>query len=347
MHLVTPQTHAAFPPKRSFSSMACSGHIIILFLLCTTARTLAQSTAPYAHAQIDLSSPTEPILNLSFHRDNTSTTSLVFCALNVLPPSARGARGRQATIDTLTSLPQHFAGWFVVQQESRELWLGASLQSGQHNADIRIALPNIVETGDSYPPIYTITIEPSRDLLRDLVGSSGPAATYAELKSVEFLLPPSAEVDDALSSRWTRRGPTRYQLDAVGLVGPAILTFEQMPNWISEWLRDKLAVFFLGFVVAVIIVYFVQHVSGIPDRFHRWIYAFLGALGLIVILVGFGYPFRIATIIFEGAGLVGFSLTMTMFLLLPHTIARRVSRFTKELQSGEMSEATVGQASKS
>lgn len=261
--------------------------------------------------------PSQPVLHLSFRRQSAIEEELVVTALSITDSHAPQRVNSVKLGRFGGAYASHLTGWFVVQQESQELWLGMSLDRGVAVGDLTISVPGLLSRIRPYPEEYELRWRKPNATLRELA-EGAPSVVYATPTTVTLREPSWGTAIPQPDSSWKRVTGLRYELSPDHLTDKVhAITIEKNPSMLSDWLKQELGSFFLGVTgTGILLVVLLGNIPALAGR-RRFIFGAL-ALGLAAVLVYLGgSPWNWRVVVFRGALLLGALLAVLPFVLVP------------------------------
>ncbi len=264
------------------------------------------------------------IVRLEFYRRDVAEDQLVVASLNLAQAgSPRAVETVQAA--DLGTIQPHLTGWFVVQQQSQELWLGLTLRRAETTGTVELRVPGILIQSQSYPPQYELVYaSPEHTLSRLADGADG--VVYATVTEITAECPDWVTIITDSTTGWQRSRGNTYTLKPPTLkLDAARLTFQEQEDVISAWIAKSFGSFSGGFAAATIGFVVLIQLSGSVRRWHRGLFALVLVLSLALVVYVSGVPLNLPRAAFGGAPLLGLALPALVFLLLPTSALTRVA----------------------
>ncbi|WP_133510733.1 hypothetical protein [Candidatus Thiosymbion oneisti] len=285
-----------------------------------------------ANAVVDLGlTPKSSIIKVSFGRSTSIDDVLVVTSLNLAQKDAP----RQ--IDDLKVNPtsdyvSHLTGWFVVQQQSQELWVGLTLQKGENHGELVLSIPRMLHLIGDYPEIYELTYSDSSVTLLE-IASTAEKVEYAKIDSIKVESPRWGEVDTKSTNGWKKIQGGFYTPD-MSASSVRVLTIRRNLTELAKWLRDSLSSFTGGLAIAMLISMVFIGMKGDVNNKHRLMSGgIVGVVSIILIVMSGGLPPNFHMMLYEGANLVGFLVPFVGLALLPKKIILAVRKFFAEIRN--------------
>ena len=308
--------------------------VLILFGIFSSLSDVAEGIEAETKVIVDLSSsPENSIVKLCFHRDNSSDKALLVTSLNLTHKDSP-KRVDILKLETISAYVSHLTGWFVIQQQSQELWVGLTLEQGENHGELTLSIPGMLRLVRKYPEEYELTYLPSVGTLRDLA-STPPTVQYAKVKQIHVLSPNWGEIVESETTGWKRLSSDLYSVDLAAKVDLNVLTIRRNLTKLAAWLRSGLAPFAGGLSIGGIIVTVLVGMTKKIKMKHRAVGLML-VLAVLVILVLMGgiWPLNLQIITFDGASLIGFVIPFCALAVFPKGWIESLKLFIHELRTG-------------
>lgn len=261
-------------------------------------------------------SPENSIIILSFHRDKSDQKALLVTSLNLTHKDSP-KRVDMLKVDTISHYVSHLTGWFVIKQQSQELWVGLTLEKGENHGELTLSIPGMLRLVREYPEEYELTYSPSVSTLPDLASAS-PTVQYANIKQIHVASPKWGEVEKSKTNGWEKLAGGVYSVDFGTIDNLNVLTIRRKLTRLGLWLKIALGPFAGGLSIGAI---FVAVFVGIAEKIkgkHRLV-ALLFILcntGILLAMSG-DWPPNFQIITFDGANLIGFMIPFFALAVFP------------------------------
>jgi hypothetical protein len=276
-------------------------------------------------------SPASSEITVFFDRNKSEEPALLVTSINLTHKDApkRVDRLKVTPVSNYVSL---LTGWFVVQQQSQELWIGITLPRGENHGEITLNIPGMLHLISDYPELYELSYFKPVPMLSELAASAA-SAKYAKLESIRVSSPKWGEVVRQKSSGWKRIHRGYYTPDLTGeLIN--VLTIKKNLSAVADWLKNSLAPFSGGLSVAMIAAMVLFGMQGKINNKHRYLSLAVVIVSVAILIFMSGeWPPNIKVIFFDGAHLLGFIIPFIMVVILPTPWTESIRQFFLELRN--------------
>ncbi|MDT3779831.1 hypothetical protein PJI16_19925 [Nitrospira sp. MA-1] len=294
--------------------------------------TQADFTSVKASAIIDLGdSPDSTIVKVSFDRTTSEGPALLVTSLN-LSHKDSPKRMDQLKVTPISNYLSLLTGWFVVQQESQELWVGITLPAGENHGEIELVVPGMLKLVSDYPEIYELSYQPSGPMLSQLAGSA-QGAQHARMESIRLSLPSWGEIIKEKSTGWKRVRSNYYTPEnKEGML--SILTVKSNPGTFSIWMKGSMVHYFSAMAFGVIAVGVLFGPQAHLTKKHRYLSLGIVMVGFtLLIFLGGGFPPNLKKIIFDGDYILGFISPFVLVAVFPLGWSETIKEFFHEVRN--------------
>ncbi len=295
------------------------------------------SPAPASSASVTVTidlgvSPDGAVLGFHFSRTDLSRDILVVTALNL---ADKDAPKTVEDVDTsgLGQYSSQLTGWFIVQQQSQELWVGLTLERGKASGAFSFTVPGLLERIPQYPPKYVLTYSPPVDTLANLAHGS-TTVLFATAKQIRVPEPRWGQVVEAESGGWKRSSGNVFVLNPTGLEEQSRqITILRVSKPLADWLATSLGPFCGSFAVTTIL--FVAFLQAFPFSFwHRAIFGFIVvACSVMLANIGGWWPIDWQAVFFGGPAILGILVPAVVFLGLPRAYHDHLAKIVDSIRS--------------
>lgn len=261
-------------------------------------------------------SPETSIIKLSFERDISNQKALLVTSLNLTHKDSP-KRVDILKVATISDYVSHLTGWFVIQQQSQELWVGLTLEQGENHGELTLRIPGMLHLVRKYPEEYELTYLPSVSTLPDLASAS-PTVQYANVKQIRVSSPRWGEVEKSKTNGWEKLAGGVYSVDFGTKDNLNVLTIRRKLTRLGLWLKIALGPFAGGLSIGALFVAVFVGIAEQIKRKHRLV-ALVFVLCIIGVLFAMGgrWPPSFHIITFDGANLIGFMIPFFVLVVFP------------------------------
>ena len=324
--------------------------VVIFLCLASSLEALAQGEVPridesHVELMVDLDGdPASSSVRFKFVRHEYSSESLVMTTLSLPGAQLHRGVGRIETT-TLRDFASHLTGWFVVKQESEELWIGVPFKAGQQEGEIEIVVPRLLESNPQDVNRFEYSfIPPSHDLPRILANST--KVQYAPIKQISVRQPSWGTILLDRSDGWVRSGRDIYSLSfGLEFTKLSSLYMQREPNFVADWLNTAFGKFFWGLAGAMLMLTVLNGVVRHQAFKAICVLIVVSVLVLLFAISGSIWPPNIRAMLFDGAIILGVFFPALVFASLPESQIANLTDFVKQLRTA--SSATTPPANES
>jgi len=262
-------------------------------------------------------SPENSIIKLCFDRDNSSDKALLVTSLNLTHKDSP-KRFDMLKLGAMSAYVSHLTGWFVIQQQSQELWVGLTLKRGENHGELTLGIPGMLRLVRKYPEEYELIYLPSVSTLPDLASAS-PTVHYADVNEIRVSSPDWGEVVESETTGWKKLAGRVYSVDfGIKKGSTNILTIRRKRTRFGVWLQNGLGPFAGGLSVgALFVAVFVGMAEEIKSKHRLAGFVFVLCITGILLAMSGVWPPNFNIIIFDGANLIGFMIPFFALALFP------------------------------
>lgn len=309
-------------------------YFVAILCLAQAEIAYAQPMQTKASAVISLGeSPDASVVKIFFDRVTSEKDALLVTSLNLSYQDAP-KRVEQLKVNPINNYFSLLTGWFVVQQQGQELWVGLSLPKGENHGEITLSVPGMLSLTSGYPEIYEMNYYKPNPMLADLTASSA-SAVYAPMTSIKVGYPKWGEVIKKQTTGWSRIQGGYFVPDLSGK-NVNVLVIQRNPTLVADWLRNSLSPFAGGLSVALIASMVLFGMRGKINNRHRHVAIGVVVLALIVLFAMAGeFPPNTRVLLFDGAQIIGFILPFLMVAILPTGRTEAIRLYFEELRNAK------------
>lgn len=315
----------------SFSFIRYYYRFIFIVFFSTSAHS---QISPQIVANLDFGdSPTATTLELEFSRSNSQENILLVTALNLISDYPE-QEAEIVSVEGLDEYTTHLKGWFVVQQQSQELWVGMTIKSGETESIIHLKVPKLLGKIGEYPDEnYVLTFSKPSSVLSNLSHGNN-AIQYAPIVKIIANDPEWGSIIIEESQSWRKIKHGMYELifgDSLHLQNSLIIHRES--RVFEEWLLTRMGSFFWSLAPGLLVFVVLVEVFGGISKVKPYLGVILFIGGILLYYLGDGWPIHWKKLFFIGTPVIGFLTPALALLLIPSSKFGNISKFVKRLQS--------------
>ena len=283
------------------------------------------------------------LVQFRFWRDLNITTDerLLVTAVNL---AGLGRNNSAEPVKKAGNRSGQLAGWYETSDNSQEFWVGQKLGAGSERAEISLMVQSLLTRDPDNENVFRLLFVPVKtDLFA--IAQDSHIISFATITKVLVRIPSNYTILESKVKKWADKGVVgdkriyEASLNAKD-TSARVLVLKVVKNPITDWMDQKLAVFFGMFfttlgIAAVLVSHMIHGLLWKPFNCRLVVGAGLvGAVGIAVLMSG-GERVGFGSAMFDGAGAIGSAVALVLIMFMPVRTLPALLGFLASLRNPE------------